>query len=454
MILVGVLVVGAAYLVDGRLLKTQVAPGGDTSTVKDWESVDAPGLDNELVGPIRFCHTPSPTSSPVSSPLAYAGRVLGELWPSPSVTPECREGYVADLYKEYEYSLDKGENNIRREFVNGLDPGYILTAVCEGNPSPPYCDDVAVGCAWMEYVDVFDPTLRGLYEQVSGLYRLVEGGYVYPDGLGTPETRQWVPGVYPAPTVSNDELFFELGMSLWDLSAEDKQVLSEWHPKLLETAQRQISKTEEHEEVHWEIFEKYLPNYVAMINRPWYDTSWSVKSLSSLEDLIKEEFNNGWQAVAVLEDAEHEAFHEWENEQIGEAWGDIVPYDGMDNILCSYMKGMVGVFGLLVTGEGYARADYDHTGTGGRIIVTDDYAAKEYFTNADIRIEASPKPGYKFEQWKSPIFDEPCTGCAGTTKSVCTIQIGTRGDICEAVFVPIATSLPSETPSETPEIDD
>lgn len=462
LLVVGLLVavLGVVYLADGRLLKTQVAPGGSGVTVKDWHSIGIPGLGSAMVGPTEFCPSSTPTAY-LGLNNAGVGQVLGELRPAPSVAPTalaCPEGFVAEGFNEYKLVIDGHET--RREPINGLDPGYILTAVCEGNPSPPVCGRGALGCAWVWFEDSFPVNieLTGLYKKVSGLYKLVESAYIYPDGLNHPETKQQVPGVYSSPPNPGEELPAWLAMSLWKLSSGDERELSERHSKLLEVAQRQISGTEQHEKVHWGIFERYLPNYVAMINRPWYNTDWSVATVESLRGLIEDEFRSGWEAVAVLEEAEHEAFHErWEEQVVEEA--DLVPYDGMDNIICPYMEGMVGMFSFLSSGGGYAKADYP---TGGRLMICDyfDYCTTEYFTGTDIKIEARPKAGYKFREWKSPAFDKPCAGCAGSKNPVCTLRISSKGDGCGAVFEPIgsptptgATRAPSPTlsPSSQPE---
>src|SRR3990167_10244746 len=80
-----VVVLGAAYLADGRLLKTQVAPGG-AGTAKDWHSIGTPGLRNAMVGPTEFCASPTPTAY-LGLNNADAGQVLGESRPAPSVEP-------------------------------------------------------------------------------------------------------------------------------------------------------------------------------------------------------------------------------------------------------------------------------------------------------------------------------------------------------------------------------
>jgi len=447
----GVLIVGVVSLLDGKLLKTQVAPGGGASAVKgwvkDWESIGTLDLGSAMVGPTEFCPSPTPTSKP-SAYLGLnntdVGKVLGDLRPPPGVSPsplQCPEGYVAEGYNEYKLVVD--ERVVHKDPINGLDPGYILTAVCEGNPSPPGCGQRALGCAWVDFEEYLpvDIQLTGLYKKVSGLYKLVVSAYIYPDGLNHPETKQRVPGVYPSPP-NPEELPASLAMSLWGLSSGDERELTETHPKLLEVAQRQISGTEKHEMVHWGIFERYLPNYVAMINNPWYNTDWSVATVESLRGLIEDEFRSGWQAVAVREEAEHEGFHERADEQVV-IEGDLVPYDGMDNIICPYMEGMVGLFSLLVSGKGYVRADYP---TGGRVIGCDNYCTTEYFTGADIKIEARSKAGYKFREWQSPVFDKPCTGCAGSKNPVCTLRIGSKGDGCKAVFEPVGSPTPSKSP--------
>lgn len=443
-------IVGAVYLVDGRLLKTQVAPGEDTATVKDWESIGVPGLGVGMVGPTELCPSPTSASSPKpsGSPFAYleaggetrGGRVLG-LRPPPSVsaTPlSCPVGFEAEGFNKYEYDSIK---IIQKTLINGLNPEHILTAVCRGKPDPPGCGEGAVGCAWMKFSDDSpNITLTGLYEEVEEedevFFKLVENAYVYPDGLNHPETREWVQGVYPSPAESDDELLFELHMSLWKLSTKDKGKLDGLHPKLQEVAQRRISGTEQHEKVHWKTFERYLPNYVAMINSPWYDTR-SMPSVESLRGLIEDKFRSGWLAVAVLEEAEHKAFHEREKEELEKNKKD-VPYDGLDNISCDYIRDMVGVFSLLVSGKGYGYASADYP-TGGRLINTDSYEGKEYFTNTDIKIEARPKAGYEFREWHNDV-DRSCAVCAGSKNPVCTLQISSEGNYgCIAVFEPIPT---------------
>lgn len=436
-----VIVLGAAYLADGRLLKTQVAPGGGGATAKDWHSISAPGLRSAMVGPTEFCPSPTPTAY-LGLNNAGVGQVLGEERPAPSVEPtalSCPEGFVAEGFNEYKLVIDGHET--RRESIDGLDPGYILTAVCQGNPSPPGCEK-ARACAWMWFESSLPVNieLTGLYKKVSGLYKLVESAYIYPDGLNHPETREQVPGVYPSPP-NPEELPAWLAMSLWKLSSGDEQTLREHHPKLLEVAQRQISGRERHEKVHWGIFERYLSYYVDTINSPWYDTDWSVTTVEALRDLIESYFKSGWQAVAVLERAEHDAFDEQEQEREVEQ-ADLVPYDGLDDIYCDYMEDMVGMFSLMVQGkgQGYAKADYP---IGRRVISCDDYCTTEYFTGADIKIEARPKAGYKFREWQSPVFDKPCAGCAGSKNPVCTLRIGSKGDGCKAVFDPIEVPTPT-----------
>ncbi|MFH1353900.1 MAG: hypothetical protein ABIH36_01305 [bacterium] len=447
LIFAGVLVVGALYLVDGKLLKTQVAPGEDTSTAKDWESIGAPGLGAGMVGTTRVCPSPTPSSSPLSSPAelsdAGVGKVAGwEGTPSVSTTPlSCPEGFVAEGFNEYEYSLDKSEDNILRTLINGMDPEYILTAVCDGNPQPPRCSSQGfLGCSWMKFVKEPRIALSGLYLKVSGLYKLVEGAYVYPDGLYRPETKQWVPGVYPSPPENDDELLFALGMSLWKLSPGDRQILEETHPKLLEVAQGQISGIAGHERVHWQIYERYLPNYVAMINGPQYDTDWSVSTVNALGSLIEDTFKSGWESVGVLERAEHDAFHRQEAE-VDLRRAANIPYDGLDDIYCPYMEGLVGPLVLNAKDrKGYVKADYP---TGGRLVSCDNSCWKDYFTGTDIRIEARPKAGYKFREWQNDEFDKPCTVCAGSKNPVCTLQISSAGSNCWAVFDPIGSPSPS-----------
>ncbi len=151
--------------------------------------------------------------------------------------------------------------------------------------------------------------------------------------------------------------------------------------------------------------------------------------------------------MAVLEDAEHDAFHKQEEDRMLEE-ADLVPYDGMDNIICDKMQGMVGMFGLEVWGKGYATADYP---TGGRVKGCDDYCSTEYFTGTDIRVEATPENGYKFKRWEAAQFDRPCKGCAGSTNPVCTLRISSKGDTCRAVFERVGTPTPtSTTPTPTP----
>ncbi len=318
---------------------------GEQTTTKDWSVLSAPGLGvgtNEIKCTEESAPSPTPAPQTISHVLqSFVPRAEAADSDTPrvSVTSCSVDGDVPNP-NSYTLSISRVINrtSVGDHYTKkGMKAGAreIALAVCKGEPPPPSCvgaPENVGACAWWGWKD--GKALIKLHALFQLIPDTIEDVMIPLTATVTKPTPRDLPGVFPVAPKDASVLPLQFNIGLWGLSEKDKETLRGVHPMLLTLIQNNLEIAEMHERGHWEIYEKFAPRYLDVINRPLGDGPAIKTTRSKVAEAVRERFFSRWAALQKEEDKAHDAFHKNTTNPTEMPQTGPIPINGLDDIRC------------------------------------------------------------------------------------------------------------------------